>query len=140
MNTPDHRRRFDLLWTARETSTILILCVLAAAAMIVSSALSQFDWIQSLPPPNEQAQARIREKIDPNTASVGSLRRLHGIGPAYAQAIVDYRSGGKTFRTRADLEHVRGLGPTRVARIISELALPGEPAAGSQEPPTDESD
>ncbi|MCE5325542.1 MAG: helix-hairpin-helix domain-containing protein [Planctomycetaceae bacterium] len=124
MNTHDHRRRFDLLWTARETSTILILCVLAAAALTVSAALSQFQWIQSLPAPDEQAQSRIREKIDPNTASAASLRRLHGIGPAYAQAIVDYRCGGKTFRTRADLEQVRGLGPTRVAQIAEELIFP----------------
>ena len=140
MNTPDQRRRFDLLWTHRETCTVLILCVLAAAALVATAAPGGFQWIQSLPAADEPAQARIREKIDPNTASAASLRRLRGIGPAYAQAIVDYRSGGKVFRTRADLEQVRGLGPTRVSQIIAELALPGEKGTGNQEPGTGESE
>ena len=66
-----------------------------------------------------------RQRIDPNTATVASLRRLPGIGPAKASAIVAYRGAHPApFRTAEDLTHVSGIGPGTVARIAKYLTVP----------------
>jgi len=79
--------------------------------------------------------ALVAEHIDPNTASVGSLRRLPMIGPVKAQAIVDFRRAAraagrqKVFRWREDLTKVPGIGPETVERSAEYLALPARPAS-----------
>ncbi len=54
-----------------------------------------------------------------NTATVEQLTRLPGIGPAKAEAIVQYRIENGPFRTLADLEGVKGIGPA----ILKQLRL-----------------
>ena len=65
----------------------------------------------------------ILEKIDPNTATPASLRRLSMIGPVKAEAIVAYRQGGQTFKSAEDLENVSGIGPATVKRIRKYLVF-----------------
>jgi competence ComEA-like helix-hairpin-helix protein len=66
------------------------------------------------------------ERIDPNTASQASMLRLHGIGPARARAIIEYRNahGPDAFRSIEDLTRIRGIGPGTIRRIASDLSLP----------------
>ena len=65
------------------------------------------------------------EKIDPNTASFASLCRLSQIGPAKAQAIVEYRSArhGTVFRSLEDLGGVSGIGPATIRRNARHLRV-----------------
>ena len=60
----------------------------------------------------------IAERINPNTAEIGSLVRLPNIGPKRAQAIVDYRQtvavGDAAFETAQDMEKIKGIGPKTV--------------------------
>ncbi|HER20299.1 MAG TPA: helix-hairpin-helix domain-containing protein [Chromatiales bacterium] len=58
------------------------------------------------------------ERINPNTAPVGSLVRLPGIGPTRARAIAAYREtirqtvgDGPVFRSCDDLQQIKGIGP-----------------------------
>jgi competence ComEA-like helix-hairpin-helix protein len=53
------------------------------------------------------------EKIDINTASLSQLDELTGIGPTYAQAIIDARP----FSSVDDLDRVKGIGPTTLQKI-----------------------
>ena len=61
--------------------------------------------------------------INPNSAEWPSLARLPGLGPAKAQAIVDFRESqrqnipGFLFMQANDLEAVRGIGPATVENI-----------------------
>jgi len=49
--------------------------------------------------------------VNVNTADAGTLaRELDGIGPAKAQAIVEYRQKNGPFRTADDLLKVQGIG------------------------------
>lgn len=71
----------------------------------------------------------VRERIDPNTATAASLRRLPMIGPEKAQAIVDYRqasgpAGGRAFHFVEDLRNVPGIGPGIVGRVRDFVTLP----------------
>jgi competence protein ComEA len=57
------------------------------------------------------------QPIDLNTASIGQLDTLPGIGPATAQAIVDYRAQHGHYRSVDDLLNVRGIGPAKLDQI-----------------------
>lgn len=65
------------------------------------------------------------ERLDPNEADLVELRRLPGVGPATAEAIVRSRESDGPFRSAADLERVRGIGPATVAKLEPHLAFGG---------------
>jgi hypothetical protein len=77
--------------------------------------------------------ASVREQIDPNTASVASLRRLPMVGPVRAWAIVQFRQqAGQTrpvraFRCPEDLQQVRGIGPGIAGQLREFLSFPPGP-------------
>ncbi|MDP6634649.1 MAG: helix-hairpin-helix domain-containing protein [Phycisphaerae bacterium] len=78
------------------------------------------------PPAQTRRVIAARERIDPNTASIASMRRLRGIGPARAAAIVEYRTahGPNAFKVVGDLVSIKGVGPGTIHGISSELSLP----------------
>ena len=68
-----------------------------------------------------------------NTATRDELVALPGIGPAKAQAIVEYRNQHGPFRTIDELRKVKGIGEKLFLQIKPELSVgPGARAAGSQ--------
>jgi len=81
---------------------------------------------QDQPAGNPSRIEAVVDRIDPNTASQASLRRLYGIGPARAEDIVDYctEHGPGAFRTAGDLVKIKGIGHVTVSKIASELSLP----------------
>jgi competence protein ComEA len=71
-------------------------------------------------PPRANSSAKKIQPGDPpinvNTASAEELTRLPAIGPVTAQNIVAARSA-KPFRTLADLDAVKGIGPKTLEKI-----------------------
>jgi len=68
----------------------------------------------------------LNARVNPNTASLGELLMLPGIGPARAEAIVLYRNThpqGKAFVVLEDLRQVHGLGPVLVQDMAPWLSL-----------------
>jgi competence protein ComEA len=55
--------------------------------------------------------------IDLNTATIAQLDTLPGVGPATAQAIVDYRSQHGRFHSVDELLNVRGIGQAKLDEI-----------------------
>ena len=58
-----------------------------------------------------------------NTATKDELVALSGIGPAKAQAIIDYRTQHGGFKTVEELKDVKGIGARRFERLKSEVTV-----------------
>jgi competence protein ComEA len=61
--------------------------------------------------------------VNINTATQGELEALHGIGPAKARAIIDYRKKKGPYKTPGDLEKVKGIGPATMKRLRPEITV-----------------
>ncbi|WP_219975135.1 ComEA family DNA-binding protein [Rubrobacter xylanophilus] len=55
--------------------------------------------------------------IDINTADAEELEELPEVGPATAEAIIEYRLANGPFRTVDELEEVPGIGPATLEKI-----------------------
>jgi competence protein ComEA len=63
------------------------------------------------------AEAEDPLKVDINDADVEELDELPEVGPATAEAIIEYRGANGAFTSVDDLEDVPGIGPTTIQKI-----------------------
>jgi competence protein ComEA len=71
--------------------------------------------------------------VDINTADAQTLaQQLDGVGPAKAQAIVEYRQANGPFKTVDDLEKVKGIGKSTLEKNRSRMAVGAGPAPAGQ--------
>ena len=56
-------------------------------------------------------------EVNINTAEVEELDGLPEVGPATAEAIVEYRRANGLFRSVSELEEVPGIGPSTLEKI-----------------------
>lgn len=75
------------------------------------------------------------ERLDPNYAPEEELRRLPGIGPTRARAILEERARG-AFTEPEALLRVPGIGPATLARIAPFLTVDGRVGEPDPEPRT----
>lgn len=68
-------------------------------------------------PEQEVDTAADTQRVNINTASLELLKTLPGIGPAYGQRIIDYRSGNGPFRSVDELINIRGIGEKRLEKL-----------------------
>jgi len=61
--------------------------------------------------------------VDINKATAQELTGLQGIGPAKAQAIVEYRQKNGQFKSTKDLGKVKGIGPKIVEKLGSGITV-----------------
>ena len=62
-----------------------------------------------------------------NTATKDELVALSGIGPAKAQAILDYRLQHGGFKSVEELKDVKGIGARQFEKLKSELTVGAAP-------------
>ncbi|MHB8201799.1 MAG: ComEA family DNA-binding protein [Acidithiobacillus sp.] len=63
--------------------------------------------------------------VNINTADATALDALPGIGPAKAQAVLEYRQAHGPFRSVDELASVHGIGPRLLERLRPVLSLDG---------------
>lgn len=63
------------------------------------------------------------EKININTATITELDTLSGIGPAYAQRIIDYRNSKGGFKTVDEIKNVKGIGDKTFDKFKDKITV-----------------
>ena len=71
--------------------------------------------------------------VNLNTATKDELIALPGIGPAKAQAILDYRKTNGAFKSVEELKDVKGIGAKRFEKLKGELTVAGATAKPAQQ-------
>jgi len=61
--------------------------------------------------------------VNINSASLSELDTLSGIGPAYAQRIIDYRSANGGFKSIEEIQNVKGIGPKTFEKIKDNITI-----------------
>ena len=69
-----------------------------------------------------------------NTATKEELIALPGIGPAKAQAILDYRNAHGAFKSVEELKDVKGIGAKRFEKLKGELTVVASPKNAARPP------
>jgi len=82
-------------------------------------------------PPRDTASAPLitSGKVDLDFASVGTIEKLPGVGPALAKRIARDRDSSGAFGCLAALDDVRGIGPAMLKRLDSLVTFGGLPRA-----------
>ena len=86
------------------------------------------DYTVSVQEKTDEITAPTRVLVNINTANAEELETLTGIGPALAQAIIDYRAGHGAFRSAEDLLLVKGIGEAKLEGFRAEITLEEEEA------------
>jgi competence protein ComEA len=101
----------------------------AAAVLLLAAAVSVVPVLSRAVAPSRPASAvSVADPIDVNQASAAELSLLPGVGPSLAAAIVADRESRGPFRRPQDIDRVRGIGPSILARILPHVTV-GAPAA-----------
>ena len=74
-------------------------------------------------PTNDSVAPLAGGLININTATLGELDSLPGIGPAIAQRIIDYRENADGFKTIEEIREVSGIGEATFAKIKDLIAV-----------------
>ncbi len=116
---PERRRS---TWSDSQRRTLSVLCLLAACALGVAL-LNRPAHIADPPPPFPARYDELKDRIDPNTATVAELAVLPGIGPSKAETIVRFRQGvpAPAFGAVSDLTRVRGIGEITAQKLAPYL-------------------
>jgi|GEM_PF-511580 len=61
--------------------------------------------------------------ININTASATELDLLPGIGPVYAQRIVDYRTQNGNFKTIEEIKKIKGIGDVTFGKLKDDITV-----------------
>ncbi|HNJ73930.1 MAG TPA: helix-hairpin-helix domain-containing protein, partial [Pseudomonadales bacterium] len=69
--------------------------------------------------------------VNVNTANKDELQMLTGIGPAKAQAIIDYRTKNGSFKSVDELTKVPGIGPAVLGKMKNDVTLTGATTAAA---------
>ena len=70
-----------------------------------------------------QVEKDAAELININTARQSTLEVRHGIGPATAQNIIEYRENNNGFQTKDEIKNVSGIGPATYDNIKDDITI-----------------
>lgn len=63
------------------------------------------------------------DEIDLNSATNQELQMLDGIGPATAEAIIEYREANGGFESMDEVQNVNGIGEKKAAQLSEHATI-----------------
>jgi comEA protein len=118
-------------WNKLRKAALILFCALAAAGSLrgylQGSARQEAAVLYESPVERTEVPALEEykdDRIDLNSATVEQLCTLKGIGPAKAQAILDYREAYGGFVCVEEIMEVKGIGESTFAKIKDYLYIP----------------
>jgi competence protein ComEA len=78
--------------------------------------------------------AQFAAAVNLNTATLEELVALPGIGPAKAQAILDYRKAHGAFKSVEELKDVKGIGAKQFEQLKGDLTVAPAPVKAAAAP------
>ena len=115
------KRRIRLWRAWTPAVTALALCAMAACFAAGQLAPEPLALLPS--PPPVQSQVPVQGRVNLNTAGLEELDTLPGIGPARAQAILDWRTEHGPFRYVEELIYVSGIGEGILEGLIGLVTV-----------------
>jgi len=106
------------LYGPRLLVSVAVVAVLAGGAVYasrVSESAPKVVYTASLEEVAAESEGSL--KVDINSADVEELDELPEVGPATAEAIIEYRRVNGSFTAVDELESVPGIGPTTIQKI-----------------------
>ena len=106
------------LYGPRVLVSLAVVAVLSSGAVYssrVSESAPKVVYTASLEEVAAESQDSL--KVDINSADVEELDELPEVGPATAEAIIEYRRANGSFTTVDELEGMPGIGPTTIQKI-----------------------
>ncbi|MEN6521312.1 MAG: helix-hairpin-helix domain-containing protein [Armatimonadota bacterium] len=114
----------NLAARVQDGTQILVPSKNTAAPPAVGQPIDNSRSVASAPPSSRASRgASSLGLVNINTAGLGELDQLPGIGPVTAQKIIDYRNQIGRFSTIEQLENVKGIGPKKLEQIRPYVRL-----------------
>jgi competence protein ComEA len=76
------------------------------------------------------------DMVDINNADAKTLQTLDGVGPAKAQAIIEYRQANGPFKSAEDLVKVQGIGERTLELNRGRISASGAAASSAKKKET----
>jgi competence protein ComEA len=106
------------LYGPRLLVSVAVVAVLAGGAVYASRVSERAPKVVYTASLEEvAAESETSLKVDINSADVEELDELPEVGPATAEAIIEYRRANGSFTEVDELEGVPGIGPTTIQKI-----------------------
>jgi competence protein ComEA len=103
--------------------------VRAASAFALAALLCNSASAAANEPAARASGGAIVGVVNVNSATAEELALLPGVGPAKAQAILEYRKEHGAFKRVEDLSEVKGIGDKALERMRPHVALDGKSTA-----------
>lgn len=71
----------------------------------------------------DESSSETSSQINLNTANLSQLDSLDGIGPTYAQRIIDYREANGPFNSIEQIKNVKGIGEKTFEKIKGDITI-----------------
>ena len=99
-----------------------VFSILLAALVLTGSSLTKLESVYAAGDVQFQAPAAAKA-VNINKAGSEELQTLHGIGPALAERVLQYREEHGKFEKPEDLANVRGIGASKLEKIKSQVSI-----------------
>ena len=99
--------------------------MVTAGQTVAQSDMQDNSDSSATPPPKAADTVSVSPSslVNINSASADQLDTLPGIGPSYAQRIVDYREQHGDFKSIDDLDNVSGIGVSTIAKLKDLITI-----------------